>query len=200
LARGDKKARVLSAGRKVFAEKGYKKATVEDIICEANIARATFYKYFPNKRQVLLEIFRDFLNSLYKSTSGYMLEGQVLPGAISGRIRDSLVLFYRSFLENRQLVSICFSQAFGRDAGMYAIWDEFERRLVALLRKVLDRGMEKGVFRQMDTGLVARAMVMVFIQLPYRDIVEEGYTKIDIDSIADELVRFAIDGIVTRPF
>ncbi|MDD5747913.1 MAG: TetR/AcrR family transcriptional regulator [Actinomycetota bacterium] len=200
MARKEVRVRILEASKTVFEKKGYQKATVSDILDEAHVARATFYKYFPNKRQVLLELFQNFLNSLYRSTSNYMLDGQVLPGALAGRIRGSLVLFYSAFLGNRKLVSICFSQASGQDPGMFAIWDDFERKLVVLFRKVLERGVDQGVFRQIDTGIVARTMAMIFLQIPYRDIIQIGYSNLDIESVADELVRFAIEGIVRRQF
>jgi AcrR family transcriptional regulator len=49
---------VLDAAAVVFAEIGYDAATVEDVIGEAGIARATFYKHFGNKEDVLVELYR----------------------------------------------------------------------------------------------------------------------------------------------
>lgn len=198
LARADVRARVLEAAESVFAKKGYRRTTVADILDEAGIARATFYKYFRNKRQVFMELMRDFLKTLYENSSNYLLDGQVATGAIASRIRETLMLFYKLFIENRELMEIYFREAFGHDPGLYAVWDEFERRFVALLRKVLDRGMDEGVFRRMDTALVARALSMVFLQVPYRNLVDEGRVDLDIESIAEEMVRLAMDGITMR--
>jgi AcrR family transcriptional regulator len=44
--------RVLDAGAEVFAEKGYARTNVGDIVARAGVARATFYKYFDSKLDV----------------------------------------------------------------------------------------------------------------------------------------------------
>ena len=49
---------VIDAAAVVFAEIGYDAATVADVIAEAGIARATFYKHFGNKEDVLVELYR----------------------------------------------------------------------------------------------------------------------------------------------
>ena len=59
LATRDVRGKVMSAAKRVFPRKGYSATTVADIIGKAGIARATFYKYFPNKRQVFFELFME---------------------------------------------------------------------------------------------------------------------------------------------
>ena len=43
---------IVDASTRVFPRLGYHKATVEDIIQEANVARSTFYVYFSGKREI----------------------------------------------------------------------------------------------------------------------------------------------------
>jgi len=62
---------------------------------------------------------------------------------------------------------------------------------------MLEAGVARGVFRPMDTGLVARALLMIFLQVPYRDIMG-ARTEIDVESMADEMVGFAVSGIRAR--
>src|SRR3954469_6740568 len=46
------RAKLLAAGRKVFAEKGVGAATARDIVRETDLATGTFYNYFEDKNDV----------------------------------------------------------------------------------------------------------------------------------------------------
>jgi len=52
----EKRARILEAATRIFAEKGYQYATISDIAAEAGIATGLLYSYFCNKLDVLLSI------------------------------------------------------------------------------------------------------------------------------------------------
>jgi AcrR family transcriptional regulator len=51
--------RILDATRVVFLAKGYGGTTIDDIAVTAGISRASFYTYFPTKRDVLLALGSD---------------------------------------------------------------------------------------------------------------------------------------------
>jgi AcrR family transcriptional regulator len=50
------KQKILSAAYALFARHGYQRVTVEQILVEAGLARATFYVHFPDKQHVALTI------------------------------------------------------------------------------------------------------------------------------------------------
>jgi AcrR family transcriptional regulator len=49
-------ARILDATRDVFLTRGYSGTTVDEIARIADVSRASFYTYFPSKREVLLTL------------------------------------------------------------------------------------------------------------------------------------------------
>jgi AcrR family transcriptional regulator len=49
-------ARIIAATRDVFLTRGYSGTTVDEIARIANVSRASFYTYFPTKREVLLAV------------------------------------------------------------------------------------------------------------------------------------------------
>lgn len=51
--------RILDATRTVFLTKGYAGTTIDEIAKQAGISRASFYTYFPTKRDVLLALGAD---------------------------------------------------------------------------------------------------------------------------------------------
>jgi len=192
LVKADVKVKVLSAARAVFTREGYKGATVSQILQEADIARGTFYKYYSNKREVFYEILSSLFKTLLESGREMLVEE---PTPLESRMRDCLELSYRLFLDNRGVMVVYFREAFRADPGFYALWDDFERRMIALFADILSRGIRSGEFRQVDSGLVSRAMFLLFLQVPYWDILLGGITEIDVKAMADEMVRFVMDGI-----
>lgn len=49
-------ARIVAATREVFLTHGYAGTTIDEIARAANVSRASFYTYFPTKRDVLLTV------------------------------------------------------------------------------------------------------------------------------------------------
>jgi AcrR family transcriptional regulator len=52
--------RIVSAGYKLFLEKGFETTTIDMIAAEANISRRTFFHYFPTKEDVLFTVKGEF--------------------------------------------------------------------------------------------------------------------------------------------
>jgi AcrR family transcriptional regulator len=54
------KEKILKAAWKLFAEKGYFKTSTHDLAERAGIATGSFYGYFNNKKEVVIELIRRF--------------------------------------------------------------------------------------------------------------------------------------------
>lgn len=198
MAGRDARQKILKAARYVFSTTGYRAATVSDILAEAGVARATFYRYFPNKRMVFLDLLLEFLNTLYENTRNYLLKEPESAEELTSRLRDGLALFYKYFVENRAIVQVYYREAFGSDTRLYAAWDDFDRRMNVLLTTVLEAGVNSGFLRPIDTGLVASALVMIFLQVPYRELMVRGSAEIDVDAFSGEIVSLVMSGVLSE--
>ena len=58
---GRKWSQVLDGARTVFLRDGFEGASVDDIVREAGVSKATLYSYFPDKRLLFMEV----SNTLY---------------------------------------------------------------------------------------------------------------------------------------
>lgn len=63
------KEKIIKAAMALFAERGYHKTNALEIAARAKVATGTFYSYFNNKKELLIEIVRQF----YKRTSEKVL-------------------------------------------------------------------------------------------------------------------------------
>lgn len=79
---------IIKAARLVFAEDGFDKATIDNIMARANMTRGGFYKHFPNKMSLLIEVIRD---------------GHVgTPQEVNCHVRDILIRYLdKSHMENK---------------------------------------------------------------------------------------------------
>ncbi|MFZ0042643.1 MAG: TetR/AcrR family transcriptional regulator [Solirubrobacteraceae bacterium] len=57
--RDDQRGRLISAARDVFARRGFTAAGIDEIVAEARVSRSSFYSFFANKEQCLLEVFEE---------------------------------------------------------------------------------------------------------------------------------------------
>jgi TetR/AcrR family transcriptional regulator len=63
-------ATILDATRQIFLTRGYGGTTIDEITKAAGISRASFYTYFPSKREVLLALGADGANAAYEVIRG----------------------------------------------------------------------------------------------------------------------------------
>lgn len=150
---------IYEAALGVFAEYGFKKATLDDIAAQLGMTKGNLYRYARNKRD------------LYRSTVRYaLLRWQ-------GRVRDAIA---GETDVVRQFQAMC------RQAVAYLSKDDALRRLlvrdpdifpmfpvedpyadinsnsVAMIRSILERGMAENRFRDMDLATVPEIIFSVY--------------------------------------
>ena len=85
-------SKLLTAARKVFAEKGFGAATVRDIVRETDLASGTFYNYFDDKEAAFRAVLEDFMSQARAQAR----EDRIEPGA---SVEDRICNSYRGFFE-----------------------------------------------------------------------------------------------------
>ncbi len=69
------KRKIIKAARKLFAQKGYYGTNAREIARIAGVATGSFYGYFNNKKEVLIEVIRDF----YAESTRRVLKAYTIP-------------------------------------------------------------------------------------------------------------------------
>jgi AcrR family transcriptional regulator len=86
--------RILDATREVFSARGYSGTTVDEITRVAGVSRASFYTYYPSKRDVLVAVgARSVSDGLAAVERLHQLEPSV--DALTGWVADYMVLLER---------------------------------------------------------------------------------------------------------
>ena len=125
-------AAILEAAAAVLAERG-EQASMADVAAAAGMARATVYRYFPNREALLEALGRLAIEAAGERLQAGRLQEVAVPEAFERAVR-ALVGVGDSFL--------VVSRENGRpDAA------EFERQVAAPLRALVERGQSLGEIR-----------------------------------------------------
>lgn len=120
--------RLLEAGKKLFAKKGYHRTTIEDITKEAGVSHGTFYVYFKSKKEFFLEILRE-IRELILST---------LNTGIKEKSSEKFFLdSFKELLKEKEIIKIFFFEAMCSDKDFINFYFESKRLFIEKIEEFL---------------------------------------------------------------
>ena len=81
------KERIFNAAMKLFRSRGFEETTIEEITEKADVAKGTFFNYFPRKEEVLRYLSEQWLEEVEDKLAAEF-KGDALP---NGEDRKSVV-------------------------------------------------------------------------------------------------------------
>lgn len=149
-----RRAQLLSASRQVFAERGYHRASISDIIAAAGVARGTFYNYFESKRAVFRAVLEDVMDAVASA-----VEPIDVAASIPQQVEDNLDRIVAALTEHGDVARVLFAEAAGIDEEGEAALRSFYRAATERIRTALALGQTLGVVRDGDTQMMARLLM-----------------------------------------
>ena len=191
----DRREQILEAAVRVFAQKGFDKATNKDIAQEAGITAGLIYHYFKSKEDLLRaaleanspeQLLRSFPTRTAEISPQNMLRfvaQQLFDAAESVRFIRLVRIFLPEMIHNPGVAPL----------GLPIIHD-----VVSYLETYLAKAMERDELIQADPRLTAQLflgsiMDMVVIRQIAQDPLVLAYTR---EQIVDHLVRTTLHGLV----
>ena len=149
------KEKIIEAGEKLFSEIGYRKSDSKKIAEAAGVAIGSFYNYFPDKKQLLLEIYRRHLSDAHGVTT--VLENfdatKFDPKVFLANLLKNIMQQH----ENAPAFHMEMDIMKGSDDDFARIHLEEQRRIVGAVQAMLDNNHEH--FRVKDTAAAAYIVV-----------------------------------------
>jgi AcrR family transcriptional regulator len=153
---------MLRAARTVFAERGYKHATVDEIAHRSEFAKGTIYNYFPNgKDEILFAILDDVYDEVYD------LSVEAFEGPEGSSFAEALRRYVEStlayFLREQDLFVIIMKEAnrlaFGDDPSKATYFKDQFHRIISVLEPQIERAIENGELRSYGGHAVAHMIL-----------------------------------------
>ena len=178
---------ILEAARKVFAQKGFHEATVDDIAEAVGVAKGTVYLYYASKRDVYFAALKFGIAEMYSS----LLQEVQKASTPEEKLRALIAAKLAYFDENRDFFKIYYSELgnipsahpSGIDSEFKSLYQEQARLVEAILRE----GARKKVVRNLRTEQAAFAISDVIRGVVTHRILGWSRSKLnqDVDFIFD---------------
>ena len=137
--RGEKtKKKILEVALKLFAEKGFNKVTVDDIVKKSKTSKGSFYQHFRTKSDVFLVRFKEvdtFYLEVYKSLPEDMDPVEKLT------IFSQKLMHFLEEEMGKDLMKVIYSAALESEEHTYFL--ESNRYLFKIMRRLLEEAIEK---------------------------------------------------------
>ena len=136
-----RKNEIIDAAEKLFASKGYDKATVNDILTATGIAKGTFYYYFKSKEEVLDAIIRRRIDAGLERAKAIVSRHELSP------VQKILAAILAQKSQNpveEEFIPVLHEQTNALFHQKVLI--DCVTRLTPVLAAIAEEGIEKGVF------------------------------------------------------
>lgn len=157
--RADKLERILAAGRALFSRDGFDPTTTRAIAQRAGIGTGTLFLYFPEKRDLLLRLFKDDIEPVHRAAIAALDADAPLLDAVL-RVFRSLYDYYardprlsRVFLSELAFLD----PARGSDLARFTL--DFLHAIARLVTAAKDRGE---LARDVEPLAIARTMFRLY--------------------------------------
>ena len=153
---------IIQAAMKVFARNGVIKSKMIDIARTAGIGKGTIYEYFRSKEEIFAEAFQRIFADTDRMISEALESTDDPVEKIRRIVQASIVPFVRDNGEFVQIIMDFWAEGIRSkhpDVVKIINLEEVYARYRALIVNILEDGIQKKVFRKINTALVASLLI-----------------------------------------
>ena len=143
----------MEAAERVFAEKGYYEAAVDEIVQESSTSKGSVYFHFPSKESLLLAVM-DHLGSRLIRKVERQVESYTDP---TRRLDIALTTTLETLTEHRTVARLLLSKGSGMGQAFSRKRNEIFAQFVAFITLLLEEAMSSKAAAVMDREVVAYA-------------------------------------------
>lgn len=161
-ARGRRtRAQLVEAGTACFAEYGYERTRITDIVTRAGVSQGNFYRHFESKREIFLEALRPGLDALLEARSG--LQDHTDADSLTA----DTVLYLRTYSRHRYILRVMREAAAVGSDGFDEMWLQLRANFVTRTQGWLERLHAAGRIGDGDLPQLAAALGAMLEQVAY---------------------------------
>src|SRR5260370_29224396 len=132
--------KILQAALEVFAQKGYHRALVEDMVRVSRTSKGAVYHHFPNKEALFLALVDEFAGRLAESVAAAIGGAE---GAL-GKVEAAPTAGLETFARHRELAQILLLESVSLGPAYQVKLLVVHARLTSLLQAHLDQAASDG--------------------------------------------------------
>jgi AcrR family transcriptional regulator len=152
---------IMDVARRLFGDRGTTEVSMEEIACEAGVARSTIYVYFANRDELL----RACVTRMHDQLVQRIAETWDHENAPIDRLRVLILGIFEQLDDNPAFVRLALAGYGAMSPGGAAIGSELSMiglDMVERIRELFGEGVESGAFRPLDPD---RAVILIGQQI-----------------------------------
>jgi len=159
--RQERRMRILKGALSVFRNVGMEKTTMDEIASSSGFGKATLYYYFSSKDEVYIDIMEQGWKQLWEGIESRIIEDlsprRKFIGIIQkmGKIVTGDKVMYEFLFTAPNYIHDKHKQT----------WRTYQERLYAILQSIIEEGIKKKEFVDLNPGLLMKAIGGLFHQL-----------------------------------
>ena len=184
---------IVGIARRIFTSCGFRKTTMEEIASASQMGKSSVYYYFKSKEDIFRAVV-EFEAIMLKERLNRVISKNSLP---SERLKAYILfrLHHVKTLEN--FYAALNEESLSHMGFILEIRRNFEIEEQELVSKILEEGMEQGVFQLSSSkiGAIAISTMMKGLEVPL--LLDEAH-KTDREELLEDLIRVLLYGILKR--
>ncbi len=182
----EKRRKILNQAAKIFARKGYEKASLEEIATRLKLTKASLYHYVKSKGEVLFLIQKEAIEQILISIEQVQETEKTPAGKLEGIIRA-----YVTIITQKQVIGALRQQEL--------ILPKKWRNKIIALRDQCDREIQKVVFQGLESGhfIAVDGKMAYMAAIGALNGMLKWYTpkgKLSVSEISDDMTDFILRG------
>ena len=156
-----RKEAIIAGALKVFNQSGIDKTTMDEIAKESGFGKATLYYYFSSKEEVFIEIMNYGWKDLWKG-----IENQIISDL---KPRKKFINIIKEIAKivtaDKILYGFLFTAPNYIQDPNNQTWKKYQNRLYSVLQSIIEEGIQKKEFLDVNPSLLMKAIGGLFHQL-----------------------------------
>lgn len=182
MAPEDRMREIETAARTVFSRRGYAAASISEIAESAGIREGTIYKYYENKRELLLVVVQHWYEELI---DGFMEALADVEGT-RAKFRTIIRNHIKAIKASPDLSRLFFTEVRGADDYHDSVLFELNRKYVRVLTDVIEEGMKLGLLRSDISTTLIRDVIYGGLESHASGFLANR-GELDVDQVTDQL-------------
>lgn len=189
-----RRAQILDAATRVFAHKGFNRATIRDVAQTAGVADGTIYNYFANKTDLLFGLL-DRLNDTERRPASF---AQVVDTSLAGFFRAYLRERVEALWSNADLLRAILPEMLANPDLRARYYDEVIAPTVALGEGAIQALTSEGRIYDLDAALTTRILAGSLLGLMVLQLLGDETLAARWREIPDALAGLLLPGLLSE--
>jgi len=189
------RTRILQAAQRLFAAKGFEGTTTRDLAQTAGVAEGTLFRYFANKKAILVEV----------ATSGWVdiLTDLLTELSEMGSYKAIAQVMRRrmwNLQKNADIMRVCFMEVQFHPDLRDRIQTEVIDKMNSVAEAFFQTAIDKGIHLTIDAKLGAKVFLGLFAIAGFSDntLIEPNASPQEMQKMAEGLADIFLNGVLAK--